>query len=458
MRAVPAWWARRSLRARLTTAAAVVIAAGLAAAALVLTGWLHNSLIGGLDETALQRAQLIAAAVDRQPLDQAIPASAEAEGTAIQIIDSSGAVRASSGNIQDEPRLFTFPAPDHGHAPARTVHGVPIGDESAYRALALAAGTPPDRVAVYVALSTAGVDRSLAVLDAGLAIGAPLLLAVLTGTCWALTGHALRPVETLRRQAEQITTAHLDQRLAVPPSRDEVARLAETLNDLLTRLDTSISRQRQFIADAAHELRNPLSTLKTELETATRRPGSTHWATTLPDLLAETTRLSALVDDLVQLARLDAHPALRRTPMDLDDIVYAEVRRLRTRSPLTIDQHQVTPARMIGDRHALGRLVRNLLDNAARHATNRIDVTLHVRAGTAELTVADDGRGIPPGDRERVFDRFTRLDDARGRDRGGVGLGLAIVRDIATAHGGSAEVRDNTPGAKFIIRLPADRT
>jgi signal transduction histidine kinase len=175
-----------------------------------------------------------------------------------------------------------------------------------------------------------------------------------------------------------------------------------------------------------------------------------------PDLLAESERLSRLVDNLVQLARLDAHPRLRQHPVDLDEIVFAEVGRARQHSPLTIDEHAVSAARVTGDTDALARVVRNLLDNAARHATSRIEVRLGVHDDGAHLVIADDGPGIAEPDRQRVFDRFTRLDDARARDTGGSGLGLAIVRDIVAAHHGSTHIEDNAPGARIVVRLPAD--
>lgn len=420
---------------------------------MLLVTWLHTSLIGSLDQTALQRAQVIAAAVDTGKLTTSLPASSEGD-TAVQVIDSNGAVRASSTNLEGEPRLFTFTSTTSGGPRARTVHGLPLGDNGAWRTVAIPAGRPLDPVTVYVAVPTSTVDRSLAQLTAALATTVPIVVALLTGVAWLITGRALRPVDTVRAQAAAITASDLSRRLDVPPAHDELSRLAHTLNDLLGRLDTATRQQRQFIADAAHELRSPLSSLLTQLEVAVRHPDSTHWHTLAPDLVEESERLSRLVDDLVQLARLDARPRLRHQPVDLDEIVFAEVRRARQQTPLAIDERAVTAARVNGDPDALSRVVRNLLDNATRYATSRIDIRLGVLDGAAHLVIADDGPGIPEPDRQRVFDRFTRLDDARARDAGGSGLGLAIVRDIITAHHGTTHIEDNTPGARIVVRLP----
>jgi signal transduction histidine kinase len=262
-------------------------------------------------------------------------------------------------------------------------------------------------------------------------------------------------VDALRSQAAEITVSDLGRRLDVPPADDALGRLARTLNDLLARLDASTQRQREFVADAAHELRSPLSSLHTQLEVAVRHPGSTDWRTRGPALIEESERLSRLVDDLVRLARLDARPHLRKRPVDLDEIVFHEVLRARLSTSVLVDQHAVSAARVYGDGEALARVVRNLLDNAIRYAVDRIEVSLGVREGTAILVVADDGPGIPVADRRRVFERFTRLDGARARDTGGSGLGLAIAHEVITAHHGHIHVEDNDPGARIVIRIPA---
>ncbi|MGW0957632.1 HAMP domain-containing sensor histidine kinase [Streptomyces gelaticus] len=451
--AVRTWWARRSLRLKLTAAAALVMAAGLAGAAVLLVVWLHTSLIHDLDQTALQRAQVVAADEDNNRISVEVPATSHAEA-AVQVVDRKGHVLAGSANLRGLPRVFTFPADRSGTPRAHTVQGIPEHEDATWRAVGVPAGTADNPVTVYVALPTESIDHGSSELTAGLATGVPAVVALLTGIVWLLTGRALRPVDAMRAQTAEITGTDLSRRLDVPPANDALGRLATTFNDLLGRLDTAARRQRRFVADAAHELRSPLSTLHTRLEIAHHHPESTRWKTLAPDLLRETERLNHLVDDLVQLARLDARPRLRTRPVDLDEIVFAEVREARSRTRLVIDQHAVGAARLTGDEDALARVVRNLLDNALRHAATRIDISLRTLHDTACLVVADDGPGIPEADRERVFGRFTRLDDARTRDTGGSGLGLAIVRDIVTAHHGSTHIEDNRPGTRMVVLLP----
>ncbi|MFJ7900072.1 ATP-binding protein [Streptomyces sp. NPDC096198] len=451
---VPRWWARRSLRLKLTAAAALMIAAALVGAACLLVVWLRSSLVGGLDQTAFQQAQVIVANLDEGSLPRTLPLTGHVD-TAIQVVDATGFVRSGSANLAGDPPLFHFAPSGSGTPDVHTVHDLPLTGSGTWRAVALPAGTDSDPLTVYVALPTAAVDHSLAMLTAGLAIGVPPAVALLTGVVWLLTGRALRPVDALRAQTAEITACDLGRRLDVPPADDALGRLARTLNDLLARLDVATRQQRQFVADAAHELRSPLSSLHTQLEVAVRHPRSAAWETRGPALIEKSERLSRLVDDLLRLARLDARPRLRKRPVDLDEIVFREVHRARLRTPLTIGQHAVGAARVHGDGDALARVVRNLLDNSLRYATERIDVSLCVRDRIACLVVADDGPGIPPGDRARVFDRFTRLDGARARGTGGSGLGLAIVHDIVAAHHGRVDIEDNAPGARIVIRVPA---
>jgi signal transduction histidine kinase len=449
------WWAHGSLRLRLTAAAAVVIAAGLAAAAALLVVWLHASLVRDLDTTALQRAEVVAADADTSQLTSEIPVSDHGE-VAVQIVDGHGRVLAGSGNLRGRPRAFFFPASRSASPRAHTVHDIPVGNaKGGWRAVGVPAG-PSGTWTVYVAVPTAGVEQGLHRLTVGLSTGTPVVVALLTAVAWLLTGRALRPVEAMRAQTAEISASDLSRRLDVPPTKDALARLARTLNDLLARLDTATRRQRRFVADAAHELRNPLSTLRARLDVTARHARSPQEQALARSLLQETERLARLVDDLLQLARLDDRPRLRLAPVDLDEIVFAEVRQARPRTPLVIDQHAVGAARVHGDEDALARVVRNLLDNAVRYARTRVEVGLHATDGTARLVVADDGPGIPEADRERVFDRFTRLDDARSRETGGSGLGLAIVRDVVTAHHGRTLVEDNHPGARLIVLLPTD--
>jgi signal transduction histidine kinase len=274
---------------------------------------------------------------------------------------------------------------------------------------------------------------------------------------YVLAGRALRPVEDIRRRTATISGADLSARVPVPATGDEVALLAETMNEMLARLDASQRAQRAFVSDASHELRSPLATLRAEVEVAARHPEATDWASTAQDVRAETIRMQHLVDDLLTLAKADERGIrVRREEVDLDDLADAEVRRLRDLHGRQV-RTEVTPMRVNGDRAQLARAVRNLADNAARHAVSAVTVRVGPGpAGTAVLEICDDGPGIPPEQRTRVFDRFVRLDEGRDRSVGGSGLGLAIVREIVTAHGGTvtADQDDTLGGASFRITLP----
>jgi signal transduction histidine kinase len=331
---------------------------------------------------------------------------------------------------------------------------VPLGDGSDYRVAAVAGRRAGTGYTVYVGLPLAPVRQTVTALTASLVVGVPLLATLLGVLTWLLVGRALRPVENLRLQAAGISAADFGRRLEVPPTGDELSRLAVTINDMLARLDASVSRQRRFVADAAHELRSPVASIRAQLEVAEAQVPPD--GRTAEHALAEDARrLSALVDDLLALASLDAHPIPRSDPVDLDDVVLDEVLSVRLRSSGVVDISRLSGARVLGDRAMLARAVRNVLDNAARYASSAVRVQLTASADTVTLVVADDGLGIPPDDRQRVFERFTRLDGARGRDAGGVGLGLAIVHDVVTAHGGRVTIGDNHPGTELMIVLPS---
>jgi signal transduction histidine kinase len=264
-------------------------------------------------------------------------------------------------------------------------------------------------------------------------------------------GRALRPVEAIRARVAA-THGDLSVRVPVPPAHDEVGRLAETMNAMLGRLQAAQAVQRRFVADASHELRSPLATIATGLELLAQDSHGTSPAT-VAALRGETERLGRLVDALLLLARADESGLRpRREDVDLDEVVEAERGRPAGRIVPRID---TVPVRVVGDRGQLARVVRNLVDNACRHARSTVVVTVGRDARQALLEVADDGPGVPPPQRARVFERFVRLDDARARVDGGAGLGLAIVAEVVAAHGGTVEVVEGPlGGALFQVRLP----
>jgi signal transduction histidine kinase len=275
---------------------------------------------------------------------------------------------------------------------------------------------------------------------------------------WISIGRALRPVEAMRREADVITSAHLGSRLALPQGNDEIPRLARTLNEMLDRIDLSHRLQRQFVSDASHELRSPLSSIRQSAEVARAYPDRVPLARLADDVLAESHRLESLVTALLLLARLDDSGAPSDDELvDVDDLVLDEVRRVRPGSgPVRVDLSQVSAGQVHGSAVLLAQVVRNLVENAVRHAGSQVCVSLHEQGDRVELYVDDDGVGIPDDDRQRVFERFVRLDEARARDGGGSGLGLAIVQKIVEVLGGTVDV-GTAPigGARFRVSLPA---
>jgi signal transduction histidine kinase len=274
---------------------------------------------------------------------------------------------------------------------------------------------------------------------------------------WWAVGRALGPVEAIRARVDRITGTGLDQRVPEPATADEIARLARTMNAMLARLQESADRQRRFVADASHELRSPLARMRAELEVDQAHPETADPASTADSVLTETVGLQRLVDDLLVLARGDAGAldGARRTTVDLDELVNRVATRARAHGA-DVDTRAVRPVQVRGEPVQLERAVANLLDNAVRHARSRVTVALEgADGGRAELVISDDGPGIEPADRERVFERFTRLDDSRTAGSGGAGLGLAIAREIAERHGGSLTLWPGSgPGARFVLVLP----
>jgi signal transduction histidine kinase len=309
---------------------------------------------------------------------------------------------------------------------------------------------------VYVAGARDDVDDSVVELRNTLAATVPAVVALLIVVVWIVVGRTLRPVDEIRSRVAAIGMAELDRRVPVPDTGDEIARLAETMNDMLARLQRSVVRQQRFVADASHELRTPLTRMRTELEVDERNPDRADPAATRRSQLDEIAGLQQLIEDLLALARSDAGAIEpRHEPVDLDDLVLEEARSAFAAGP-AFDVGQVSAAQVRGDAEALRRVVRNLFDNARQHASTRVVVQLAERNGDAVLTVDDDGPGIPNERRGNVFDRFARLDESR-TGGGHAGLGLAIVADIVSRHRGRVDV-DDAPsgGARFVVTLPTD--
>lgn len=296
------------------------------------------------------------------------------------------------------------------------------------------------------------VNRRLVVLTSVLWLALPVVVVGIAAVAWVVMGRALRPVAEIIECVKRITDRTLDERVPERHSGDEIDELARTMNGMLDRIDTSVTRQRQFVSNASHELRSPITAITVEAEIALKHPASAHWKTVAEVALCEGKRLERLVGDLLALAHTDESAPTTYELVNLDDLVLEEVRRVNRTSVCTAG---ISAAQVRGNRSHLTRLVVNLLSNAARHATSTVAVGLFAQGSHAQLTVDDDGSGVAPEDRERIFQRFGRLEEGRSRDAGGAGIGLALVKAVVDAHGGTISVSNSSlGGARFAVMLP----
>lgn len=378
------------------------------------------------------------------------------EDALLQVVDREGRVKAASTRMEGHPRVaFPPPPPDDDRRDGRSCH-VEAPGGPCFLIVVHRVGVGSSERLVYALAPEPGlIPRPLEA--ALLALGIPVITGLVGYGTWRSASRTLRPVNEIRRLLDEITATDLERRVPMPPRRDEVALLARSVNATLDRLEQAVARQRAFVSDLSHELRSPLTGLRMEVELALADPDATDLPDTLRALLGNTDRLAAVVDDLLALARLEADKDFARGVVDLTELTDQEVLRRPRRAQVTVLSER--SVRVSGGRNELARLLTNLIDNADRHAATAATVIVRTEAPrTAVVEVIDDGTGIAPEDRERVFERFTRLAEGRHRDAGGTGLGLAISRDIAEAHGGSLILTNRTDsdvGARFVLRLPA---
>ncbi|MBM3674905.1 MAG: HAMP domain-containing protein [Actinobacteria bacterium] len=442
---------RASVRVRISVAAALVFAIAVGLTSLVMVRTVNTSLRDEVrnegERTLAEYERQVRAGVRLGNL----PRPSVSSVTYLQVLDANGnVIGGSPGFADDDPPLFRRPPIGVQGAPERRVEGDVM---YTYTRVTTSTGRP----VVLVATSTLDdVARSVDAVSHTLWLVMPVLVLMVGGVAWVVTGRALRPVEAIRAEVERITASSLDRRVPEPGSRDEVDRLAHTMNQMLDRLEGASTRQRRFVSDASHELRSPVATIRATGEVALAHPEQADWERVVHRMLDEDERLGRIVDDLLLLARDDeGMPPPAATEVDLDDAVLEEAIRVRN---VEVRTEQVSAGRVRGSRDQLARVVRNLLDNAARHASTTVVVALRVEGDDVVLNVDDDGPGIAPEDTERVFERFTRLDEGRARDAGGLGLGLAMVRSIVERHGGTVCVQTAPPplgGARLEVRLPA---
>lgn len=435
---------RSSVRFRVTAAAMLVAVVVVTIGATLFVSSLRSALEKGLVTSAEQQVAVVQAQLNQGES----PAQAVVTGrndVIVQIIVGNQVL------ASDHPKL-TIPL----RTTAGEARGVKVASLHDKYVVVSHTATGGGRT-IVVGRSTEQVEDATAAAALLLAVSVPVGLGLLALAVWLSVGRALRPVEAMRREADAITSAHLDRRLPIAAGDDEIPRLATTLNEMLDRIDASQRLQRQFVSDASHELRSPLAALRQLAEVARDYPGRVSTADLAGDVLAEEQRMAELVSSLLLLARVDDRPdSLRSHPIDLDDLVLVEARRLRPPDGPRIDVSGVSAGQVSGDAVLLGQVVRNLLANAIRHARSVVLVGLTEQGDRVLLVVDDDGAGIPPEERARVFERFVRLDEARARDHGGAGLGLAIVRKVVEAFGGTVTVDDSPQGgARFSVSLPA---
>ncbi|MGI9608623.1 MAG: sensor histidine kinase [Acidimicrobiales bacterium] len=439
----------RSIRLRLTLLGAILLIGGLALGALAFDRVLENRLVDNLDQTLLTQANDRAAALAQGLDPEAIRTSIGREN-AIAVFDPSGTLLESQGF--DDPSELAQLELTPGTVSTHTVELVELRENEieAYE-VRIAAATGAGGV-VVVAAELEQVNKSLGTVRTLLVVGIPLAGAASALLFWVLTGRALHPVERLRRDAQQIADVGHGGRVTEPENTDEIGRLAATLNDMLGQLDASTLALRRFVSDASHEIRSPVASIRARVETGDAR----EFEAIRADVVGEVERMEAIIDDLTWLARSDeGHVSSEFVRVELDGMLFDEARRLQQRDLVRVDASRVGPVVARADRAQLGRVVRNLVDNAERHASSAVGLGVHAEDSAVVLRVDDDGPGIAVDDRSLVFQRFARLDSARGRATGGTGLGLAIVADIVARHGGSVAVHDSPlGGARIEIRLP----
>ncbi|GAA2071307.1 sensor histidine kinase [Actinomadura alba] len=437
-----------TVRVRLTLAAVAVVGLALVAGAIGLVFVLESTLTNEVHSAAGSRARDVAAFLNSGGEPESAAAGAERDDEQfVQILDARGRVVVSSPDAAGPAAVTRL-------RPGRSARVKTPVDDDAF--LAVAAGTEDGRFTVIVGRALTGVADSTQIVTRLLLIGVPPLLLVVAFTAWTMVGRALAPVEAIRREVDEISAAALHRRVPEPARTDEIGRLATTMNRMLDRLERAQASQRRFVSDASHELRSPVASIRQHAEVALAHPGRAITGELAQTVLAEGLRVQRLVDDLLLLTRADEHTLrVARRPVDLDDLVFEEARRLRAANTLRIDSSGVSAARVDGDAMGLRRVLRNLADNAARHARHRVAFTLTEADGRVLLTVDDDGPGIPEEERQRVLERFVRLDDARTRDEGGSGLGLAIVAELVAAHGGTFTLTgSDLGGARARVVLP----
>ena len=440
-----------SARSAFVVATVVFVALGVSGAGLAAV--LYRTMLSGIDTAAATRVSDLAAEVVSQG-----PAGVEStlfdsdeRIVAVQVITADGAVVRRSAAAPETPLIPISEVGDGLHI-GMPEHTSPFGR---IRFSAQTVDGPDGRYTILVGEGSAVIASTVRTVALALAGSAPVVIAVSACATYLLVRRSLKSVDEIRSRVAEISTSDLTGRVPVPERHDEISALAVTMNQMLARIEAGHAAQKRFVGDASHELRSPLTTIISALEVALAHPELLNSELAAGTLIPEAQRMKVLIDDLLLLARADERGlSMAQDDVDLDDLVATEAERLRRETTLHVCT-DITPARLTGDPAALSRVLRNLLANAARHAVSRVDIDVHPVADGVQVTVSDDGPGIAPADRTRVFDRFVRLDADRSRSAGGAGLGLSIVREIVAAHRGSVTIGGGDgQGVTIAVQLP----
>jgi signal transduction histidine kinase len=435
----------------------VTVVAGLALSAVVVLGFVfmylllvrsvHNAIKQQLHVYADQLAESGGTGTWPDPLS---PSTLDPNAAA-QVLADDGHVLAATRTLQGLPAVYLLPARTTTLVRQKAADGVIPTEVTVIAQRSTVAGQP---VTIVTGTSTDVLSQVSEASAQLLIIGVPAIVLLAAGTIWLVVGRALRPVEQIRHAVTEITTADLSRRVPEPGTSDEIGHLAQTMNGMLARLEDSTRTQRRFVADASHELRSPLAAIRTSLEVGLAHPDKAPWPVIAERAMRQSGRLEDLIEQLLLLARADERQLAAKRQSVAVNAILREIAEASTRS-LDIVIDAPSEVATVANPDHLRRLFGNVTENAARYSRSRIVITARAAADCVTVEIDDDGPGVPEADRERVFDRFVRLDSSRGRGSGTTGLGLAIAREIATAHGGHIAITESPMGgARVIVTLP----
>ncbi|MEU8245755.1 HAMP domain-containing sensor histidine kinase [Nonomuraea sp. NPDC048916] len=439
----------RSLRGRVTLLAVIVAALVLIPVGIGVVILTKSVILTNATNDTQQVAERVAAQVGEGllPRGTTVP-SPEYPVNLIQIVAPDGRILATSQEARALPRLSDLvPTPE-----THVLNGQTCLRDRCVVLTAVRASIAPDSPVVYAGRVTPAVLVSNGT-DVAVLIETLVLIAIAGVSAWLIMGRALRPVALMGAELDRVNASDLSSRVTRPPGEDELSVLADRINGTLSRLEHSAEQQRRFVSDASHELRTPIAALRAELESAELYPDDTELDELVKNALRDTDRLESIVTDLLFLARTGSRVDVVKERLDLAELVREVLSSREDRVP--VQQELAEGVTVDGVKVQLVRALTDLLDNAERYAERYVRVQVSRKNGQAVLAVENDGVEIPEADRERVFERFARLDTARSREAGGTGLGLPIVKGVALAHAGDVRVDDFTGGARFVMCLPA---